>query len=30
MITHDLNIAKEAERTLYVRDGVLTEKEGGK
>ena len=28
MITHDLNIAKEAQRTVYVRDGVLSEKEG--
>ena len=28
MITHDLNIAKEAQRTVYVRDGVLSNKEG--
>ncbi len=27
IITHDLNVAKEAQRTLYVYDGVLTEKE---
>ena len=27
VITHDMNVAKEAQRTLYVRDGVLSEKE---
>jgi len=27
VITHDLNVAKQAQRTLYVRDGVLSEKE---
>ena len=27
MITHDLDIAKEAQRTVYVRDGVLKDKE---
>ncbi|MBR4439139.1 MAG: ABC transporter ATP-binding protein [Clostridia bacterium] len=30
MITHDINIAKEADRTVYVYDGVLSEKERGK
>ena len=30
MITHDLNIAKEAQRTVYVCDGVLSEKEDGR
>ena len=30
VITHDLNVAKEAQRTLYVYDGVLSEKEGAK
>ena len=30
VITHDMNIAKEAKRTLYVRDGVLSEKESDK
>ena len=30
VITHDMNVAKEAKRTLYVRDGVVSEKEDGK
>ena len=30
VITHDLNVAKEAQRTLYVYDGVLSEKEGAR
>ena len=30
MITHDLGIASHAERTVYVRDGVLSEKEDGR
>ena len=30
IITHDMNVAKVAQRTLYVYDGVLTEKEGAR
>ncbi|MBQ9557801.1 MAG: ABC transporter ATP-binding protein [Clostridia bacterium] len=30
VITHDLNVAKEAQRTLYVCDGALSEKEGAR
>ena len=29
MITHDLNIAKNARRVVYIVDGLITEQEGG-
>ncbi len=29
LITHDINVANEAERKVYVRDGILSEKEAG-
>ena len=28
LITHDINVANQAERKVYVRDGVLSDKEG--
>ena len=28
LITHDINVANQAERKVYVRDGILSEKEG--
>ena len=28
LITHDINVADQAERKVYVRDGVISEKEG--
>lgn len=29
LITHDINVANQAQRKVYVRDGKLSEKEGG-
>ena len=29
LITHDINVANQAQRKVYVRDGRLSEKEGG-
>ena len=28
LITHDINVANQAERKVYVRDGILSDKEG--
>ena len=28
LITHDINVADQAERKVYVRDGIISEKEG--
>ena len=28
LITHDINVANQAQRKVYVRDGILSEKEG--